>query len=183
MEKRFFSRVGIMRPLALALLLTAAGCTCENATTTAAASVSGQEKAEPLPIPLEKKAEPLPIPLDKWGFEYAVKTWALKVKSASYNNNKYTFVVEFTKDLKPEELTSLKEAFPPSNSREGSKLACYFFDKDNVIVDKRSDFRTTTELTGMKGDAFRLEIYGPSSSGANVVRAELRAKKSPPLKR
>jgi hypothetical protein len=79
------------------------------------ASVSGQEKAEPLPIPL-----------DKGGFEYAVKTWALKVKSASNNANlkKYTFVVEFTKDLKPEELTSLIEAFSPSNG--SSRLVFYF---------------------------------------------------------
>jgi hypothetical protein len=117
--------------------------------------------------------------LDKWGFEYAVKTWGLKVKSASYNANqkKYTFVVEFTKDWKPEELTSLIEAFPPSGRAEGSKkLAFYFFDKKNVIVLKRWDFRTTSELTGVKGDAFRLETYGASPMEKEALRAELRAK-------
>jgi hypothetical protein len=127
----------------------------------------------------EEKPEPLPIPLEKWKFEYAAKTWGLKVKSASYNahRRRYTFVVEFTRDLKTEELKSLIEAFPSTHQAGGSKkLAFYFFDKDNVIVQKRSDFGTASELTGVKGDAFRLETFGASSMVREAVKAELRAK-------
>jgi hypothetical protein len=129
----------------------------------AIATVAGQEKSDQPPIPLEK-----------WGLEYAAKTWGLKLKSVAYNarEHRYELLVEFSKDLEAKELKTLREAIPQGRGSQSKTLAFYFLDKDKVLIEKRSDFCATSELTGVKGDAFRIGTFGPVS-GAKV---ELRVK-------
>ncbi len=130
--------------------------------------------------PAQKEDSP-PITLEKWGFAAVEKAWGLKCKSVAYTPTpfppRYTFVVEFTRDLMPEELQALKVAFPFA-VRPGvvqSKVDVYFFDKDNVIEANHNNCQALTELTGEMGDAFRLSIQGPArDKAAVVVRAELR---------
>jgi hypothetical protein len=55
-------------------------------------------------------------------------------------------------------------------------LAFYYFDKDNVAIEKRSDFGTMGEITEVKGDAFRLWMYGPGMKTKDVVKVALRLK-------
>src|SRR5205823_4343291 len=101
----------------------------------------------------DKTSDQPPIPPDKWNLEYADKTWGLKMKSVSYSTERksYTFVVEFSKDLNPDELRVVRAAFPARDSGESKILVFYFFDKDNVVLTKQARFDTTTELTGVKG--------------------------------
>ncbi len=158
-------------------------------------SLQGRKRAQPAPAetkPTETKAAEKnapTIPLDKWGFTAVEKAWSLKLKSVSGGRDgaNYTLVVEFTKDLMPEELEALKGAFPPATTKTattkeepkkfapvaGPKVVAFFFDEDNVVVEKQTTLQALTEVTGVKGDAFRLQIQGPSS-GKGEVRAELR---------
>ena len=127
----------------------------------------------------EKEGEvktPPPLPLEKWDFEYLTKTWGLKPKSVSHIGLKseYTFVFEFTKDLKPEEVKKLKEDLGHGKVGGSPTLALYAFDKDNVAVEKRSDFFVTGEVTGVKGDAIRMRAVVSSAMG--TVRVVLRLK-------
>ncbi len=134
--------------------------------------------------PEKEKAKDEPrIPLDKWGFAAIEKAWGLKLKSVSGGtqvNSPYTLVLEFSKDLMPEELEALKEVFPLSQpgvpvrptlqpkpvrpTTQQKKLVVYYFDKDNVVVGKTTHLPALTEVTGVKGDAFRLQVAGPSPS-------------------
>ncbi len=96
---------------------------------------------KPAPLkPTETKSSekdaPTNFPLDKWGVTAVEQAWGLKFKSVSYQYSAYTFLVEFTRTLTPEELQSLKEAFPQDNEqlRSPPKVVVYYFDKDSVVV-------------------------------------------------
>ncbi len=117
-----------------------------------------------------------PLPLEKWNFDLAEKTWGLKVKSMDYNEGNlapYNVLFEFTKDLQPEQLKKLREAFPSDEKIRSKTVAFFFFDKDNVVTEKQSFFFATSELTGAKGDRFRLLVRG-SNNPHKVVKVELR---------
>jgi hypothetical protein len=124
-------------------------------------------------------AEDPPIPLEKWGFDYATKTWGMKVSSVSYvpdGTRDDTFLIELTKDLTPEELKAAREAFPlRSSGLQPKGLAFYFFDAKNVVIAKTSNFTVASEITGVKGDAFRLKIQGGFGiDDKDVAKVELR---------
>jgi len=53
------------------------------------------------------------------------------------------------------------------------KVAFFYFDKDNVVIEKQSIFYATSEMTGVKGDRFRLLVKG-TGGGQVPVKAELR---------
>ena len=135
------------------------------------------------------KSDQPPIPQDKWNLDYADKTWGLKLKGVSCmdGNQTHTLVVEFTKDLTPEELKAVKEAFPSGTDRKGlsKTVAFYFFDKEGVVMSKSASFWSTSERTGVKGDAFRVDVTRPGDKGReidlkDVARVELRQVKEPP---
>jgi hypothetical protein len=124
----------------------------------------------------QEKADQPPLPLDKWNLEDLTKSWGLKPKSLSYRgiNGEYTFVLEFTKDLKPDELKKLGEGLPTGGLGQSRTLAIYFFDKDNVAVETRSWLGAMGVITGVKGDAFRMRIN--ALVGRRVVKVALRLK-------
>jgi len=125
------------------------------------------------------------FPFEKWNFGPAEKIWGLKVKSMEFdppqtgfqNITPYTFLIEFTRDLQPEELTKLKEAFPTNNNiktTRSKKFELYHLDSDNVVVEKQTYFFVNSELTGVKGDRFRLLAHGGSYPEKKAVKVELR---------
>ena len=121
------------------------------------------------------KAGDVPLPLDKWEMAAVEKNFGLKFKSLSFDGTAYTFLVEFTKDLTPEELTEVQTAFPfgRPDVRSASKVYVRFLDKDNVQLEKSPYWTALTELTGKKGEAFRLVTSAPAK-GKEAVRAEIR---------
>ena len=134
------------------------------------------------------KSDQPPIPQDKWNLDYADKTWGLKLKGVSCKVTppQHTRVLEFSKDLTPEELKAVKEAFPSSTEGKGlsKTVAFYFFDKESVVLSKSVGFWSTSEITGVKGDAFRVIVAPPGDKVAidlkDVARVELRQVKEPP---
>lgn len=121
------------------------------------------------------KADDVPIPLDKWDRAAVEKTFGLRFKSVSFNRPFYTFVVEFTKDLTPAELKEVQAAFPFTGPdvKSASKVYVRFMDKDNVQLEKSPYWTVLTELTGKKGEAFRLVTSAPANA-TDAVRAEIR---------
>lgn len=144
-----------------------------------------------------------PIPKERWTAEYTEKMWGIKIKNVKYilykpperlvaarkpvaylQGGYYVLVLEFTKDLKADELKSVRRGFEPIQSKRRSKtkahkrdddpdttlknspnnqLEFHFFDEDRVVVDKckngGSGYRIVEgDLTGRKGDAFRIII-------------------------
>src|SRR5579884_1377309 len=133
----------------------------------------------------EKPTDEPPVPLEKWDFSLAEKMWGLKVKSVTYkgDDHQYTFIVEQMKDLTPEELKAVQGTFPQIGTSQtaNSMLAFYFFDKDNVLLKKEFTAWAVTEITGTKGDAFRMRTYHPTETRGGttqilpgVVKVELR---------
>ena len=121
------------------------------------------------------KVGDVPLPLDKWEMAAVEKHFGLRFKSVSFDGHAYTFLVEFTKDLTPEELKEVQATFPfgSPNVRSASKVYVRFLDKDNVQLEKTSYLNALTELTGKKGEAFRLVTSAPAK-GKEAVRAEIR---------
>lgn len=97
------------------------------------------------------------IPLENWDCSYAEKKWGVKLKSAEpYWTTAHKLLFEFTKDV--EDKQGLREAFPvPARNRTPSAV-WYFFDKDNVVISKAYHDSIEGELTGIKGDAFRVVV-------------------------
>jgi hypothetical protein len=127
----------------------------------------------------EKKDDNAPIPKDKWNLEFAEKTWDITLKSMTYKEDatkterkQYHFLFEFSKTLNEAELTQIRMALTQGQA----KWEIVFFDADNVIVDKViMQLGVEGEISGTKGDAFRLMIAAPKRT--DVVKAEMRAKK------
>src|SRR5262249_8578373 len=115
---------------------------------------------------------------EQWKFDVAEKQWGLQVKSVTCSTvgeeQTYTLLVEFTRDLREDELARLNEDFPAKG--DSKSLTFVYFDKDSVPLVKRADFRVTSELTGVKGDAFRLVVPAPAKNAEDAVKAELRAR-------
>jgi hypothetical protein len=139
----------------------------------------------PLILALQvQETEDGPIPKAKWKSDYTEKAWGLKVKTVKYTTNQspsqVKVVLEFTKDLKPDELKAVKEAF---ERKEGSLEFC-FFDEDGVIFVKASymNFSVQGDISGMKGDSIRCTIsavgmfvfLNNSDFGKKVTKVELR---------
>jgi hypothetical protein len=189
-------RTGVIAFLLLAF--TAAGCTPPD---TAPIPLDTQENGPPshtwaVPTPQrttavarkprdENKTEP-PIPLDKWALGHANQTWGMKLKSVTYTDARhsntgspyYELLVELTKDLSSDEMKTVRQAFPVANQgfQSGVLMVC-FFDKDMAVIDKHQAFGTTGEITGVKGDAFRLQVHTGAKDLKDAVRGEFRLMK------
>lgn len=117
------------------------------------------------------QADTPPIPKERWSAADAEKTWGIKIKNVSHttptvgDKGKYIVILEFTKELKDEELKSLQEAFAKrkNNKDNNARLQFHFFDADGAVFAKcTSDigYYLEGDLTGRKGDAFRVLIQG-----------------------
>ncbi len=119
------------------------------------------------------QADTPPIPKERWSGGDAEKTWGIKVKNVHYTppaagtrgaTGKYDVILEFTKDLMAEELKAVQDGFatPKRIKDDNGKLQFHFFDQDGVVIAKctsyTSGYQVQGDLTGRKGDAFRIVI-------------------------
>jgi tetratricopeptide (TPR) repeat protein len=121
---------------------------------------------------------------ERWSAGYADKTWGLKIKSVKCEHfapdrkgtEEYRVVLEFGKDLKPDELKALRESIDPTTSpAAGGKLEFQGFDDDGVVALRCTVYTLQGELTGTKGDAFRVVIPVRSrAEWAKLTRVEIR---------
>lgn len=134
-------------------------------------------------VAAQKEGDPVLV-AENWKMTYGAKNWGLSVKSVKSNGpGGFTLVLGVEKDLTASELKELKEAFPFRSGGKGapvsSGVAFLFFDKDNVVLYKATGaaIGSTSEVTGVKGDAFRVELIGGAVQ--QVAKVELRSTKEP----
>src|SRR5262249_10869568 len=92
---------------------------------------------------------------------YLEMTYGIKYKSHTVDQTggKVKLLLEFTKDV--ENLQEMRRALtPPVFSGKTVEVQLYFhyFDEDNVLIYKIAADKLEGELSGKKGDAFRLII-------------------------
>src|SRR5262249_36157294 len=113
-------------------ILLAAMPSCDTTTTVPATQPEGPKK------------EAIPLAKDKWNLSYIEKLWGLTLKDVRYvdmegaSHRSYKLLLEFTRDLKEEEQTAVRQAL--HQDREGQinlvGLQFYFFDSDKVVRDR-----------------------------------------------
>jgi hypothetical protein len=111
----------------------------------------------------------------KCDMEYLEKTWGIKCKSLTLESSgKLKLLMEFTKDVS--DLKAMREALTPPNLRDGkeSEPTFYFhyFDKENVQLMKVRVEKLEGELSGKKGDAFRIYLPWGGGNSVNTVKIE-----------
>jgi hypothetical protein len=136
-----------------------------------------KDKADAVKPPAsETKA---PIPKEKWDLSYAEKAWGVTLKSVTYEDNRkpplYKLVLEFTKDINSDERQAIYGALN-SVPRMVRTVDFYFLDADNVVMTHHSQFTVEGEVTGKKGDAFRLYVL-PAADQFKAVKVVLRPRK------
>lgn len=111
--------------------------------------------------------------------DYLERTWGIKVTGSRVHDEgaksksdqetvmHFYLTLEFTKDITDAtELNAMKQAFA-LNVKEKDQWAIvwWLFDRENVLVGKVGELiRLQGELTGQKGDAFRIEFRGPPNA-------------------
>ena len=108
---------------------------------------------------------------------YLEKTWGVKLKNfAIVENNGVTsmkLLLEFTKDV--EDLQGMRQALTPPPPKSVNPVIFYhYFDKDGVRVGKVIPHSLQGELSGMKGDAFRLFLPFEGAYVKDAVKLEAR---------
>jgi hypothetical protein len=106
-----------------------------------------------------------PIAKEKWKCDYPEKTWGIKIKAIKCTKNQLpetvSVILEFTKDLKGDELKTCKEVFERKNLNDMKKGPEFcFFDQDGVIFTKAmgQNYIIHGDVSGIKGDAIRCDI-------------------------
>jgi hypothetical protein len=102
----------------------------------------------------------------KYNLDYLEKTWGIKLKSPQIDlrgrgGSEIKLLLEFTKDV--ENVQGMRDAFQPiiitsAKDNRLPKLYFYVFDDDNVSLAKMQITYTQGEVTGKKGDAFRITV-------------------------
>lgn len=110
-----------------------------------------------------------------WSVRQVEALWGTKMKSVGRVGRGHSLVLEFTRDLTEEELGSLKKSFGGRSDRI-LVMTLYLYDKDGVVVSALTGLSHSGVVTGVKGDAFRVNI-NYDFIDAGYVRAELRAVK------
>src|SRR5262249_49907709 len=94
----------------------------------------------------------------KYDMSYLEKTWNLKVKSLTLSgeppHTQIKMLLEFRTDV--DDLKEMRQSLAGSPS--GGAVWFYLFDEDNVVLHKTRIQATEGELTGKKGDAFRMYV-------------------------
>jgi hypothetical protein len=124
--------------------------------------------------------EPCPISKEKWSAGDAEKAWGLKVKAVSYQKDplpEFRMTLEFSKDLQPDELTQLRQGFAKQQTAAPRRIEIHFFDVENVVAYKSNNYNVQGDMTGRKGDAFRLIIpvvsaLSPLNAPQNAARVQ-----------
>ena len=127
----------------------------------------------------DKKEEPKKDGIT-WSMEHAEKTYGVKLKSATVNEqgtiNKIVLVWEFTKDT--DGVGEIKRAFGPLAKDMVPTLTFYVFDGDGVALFRNYTEKLEGELTGKKGDAFRTVLNGFTSDVKKTVK-KVKARPTP----
>ncbi len=123
----------------------------------------------------------------KGSSEFLEKRWGIQVKNIRVDDKKtgnrrisewaeVRLTLEFGKDV--EELQSMRQSFSPGpgDGKGNRVILCYYlFDKENVSLTKVYLEQTEGELTGKKGDAFRVILkVKPAAVMQKVVRIDIR---------
>jgi hypothetical protein len=149
-----------------------------------------QEKAaDPTPAGVPDRTTSSPIPAEKWNFEYAEKTWGIKLKQVKYVQgdywtSEYRILLEFTRDLTAEELALIKPTDDGRSRFVPQNVAFVILDEESVPIGRIEWSPVSADqMTGVKGDAFWVvcrryshdNSAGMSVSGLKgVKRVELR---------
>lgn len=115
------------------------------------------------------------------------KAWGIKLKSMAVKEDAarsgcvVTLTLEFTKDAN--DAKELERAFARS-TRTGNEIRVifYLFDEDNVSLGKFTHDSVQGELTGVKGDAFRVGLLLDSQLWAKTRKLEGRILNLPKAK-
>lgn len=110
----------------------------------------------------------------KYDYEIVEKLHPVKIKAGKHDptQSAFVFLIEQTKDaVTPDDLQNLKTAFKVNagNQATGTNIIFLFFDEDNVLLGKQGINRMEGEITGRKGDAFRVTV-----SSNTVIREKIR---------
>ena len=151
--------------------------------------------AQPFPGPAQEK-KPDSI---KWNMEYLEKTWGIQLKSVKIEEFKDTkdekpymaarMLLEFGKDIEKEELSevygNLTAQVVGGKAVGQGRLGFHFFDEENISLGTQVVSHLQGNLTGKKGDAFRITVPIPAvvtdgkleQIGADKIRkVEVRAR-------
>lgn len=112
-----------------------------------------------------------------YNMDYLEKTWGIKFKNAAFQSGRpsaYLITLEFTKDV--ENLQAMRDAF---KSKMPARLLFYFFDKESVSLGKTPALLIQGELTGKKGDAFRVKVMPLIDHKVPIAKIEARAAEIP----
>jgi hypothetical protein len=117
--------------------------------------------------------------LAKWDATFVEKQFGAKLKSVKYETSGtvvyVTYLFEFTKDA--DDVKAVRSAF--GSGPADSPILIYLFDAENVVVLK-GPFRHVNrpgealEITGKKGDAFRVKNNFDRSSLEKTTKVEFR---------
>jgi hypothetical protein len=132
-------------------------------TSPASAPIFRTGQTAPSHVPAKKENAP------KMDMSYLQKTWGLECKSQKVEHSssvdlrygsggwQITFRLEFTRDVNPKEMMreQLTAREPKSSD---SALWFYFFDSENVMIYKTPPNKIEGEVSGVKGDSFRVSI-------------------------
>ena len=113
--------------------------------------------------------------------EYLEKTWGIKCKSVTDRSDTLQLLMEFTKDV--DDLKAMREALtPPRVTKKKEKEPTFhfhYFDSDNVQIGKEPVAGLAGELSGKKGDAFRLYVRWGIGYAKTVVKIDGRPAEKP----
>jgi hypothetical protein len=99
-----------------------------------------------------------------FSFGMVEKTFGLKLKSSKADQGSFVFLLEFEKDAETaKDLAHVRSAFRSGSGTAPTDLLFYFFDAENVVIGKEKIQRIEGEVTGKKGDAFRVVVLRASS--------------------
>ncbi len=124
----------------------------------------------------QKRDEPV-----KWEMGFLDKTFGIKFKSGGppgQLNRGFKMVFEFTRDLKAPELAELRRLLQPPTTMPPA-FFFYSFDDENIAIEKLPVAIIEGELTGVKGDRFRL-ITAEMMHGVAADIRKVEARPAPP---
>jgi hypothetical protein len=118
----------------------------------------------------------------KLNLDVLEKLYDTKMKSVvvteekSHVKTKITITFDFTKNVTDLELLNLTFAASPGIPYrfDALPLIFHFFDEDNVCIEKIIIGAIEGDLTGVRGDAFRVFLYCPTESFKKAKRIEAR---------
>ena len=85
-----------------------------------------------------------------------------------------TLTLEFTNNTQKSYLSSLRKLFAGEQTSSGTQLRCNFFDEDGVVFTKLPPGKMEGEVSGMKGDAFRMSLSVPNAVLAKTKSISIR---------